>query len=494
VKGEFMLGSDRSPQSTCAWLLSHANERPDAVAITNGQTGISYHDLACNVVRIMGALTAAGIRPDLVVGVETADRFLHLQLLLACEALGVTTISLLPFEFGPPMNLGRLCDRILASQPLSGSDASKTLVMTRDWIVQTRDVPIGNHHLDVLRREPNPNGLVRLIKSSGTTGVPKVMGMTHQVWQRSIQTDLRLMLPKTGPCPRFLCLYHFSVRGCHRLAWSTLQLGGTVHLGNGEAVWNVIASGMVNYALFITGDLENLVRGAPSGARPLGFHVDVIGSAVSTRLRGETRRKLAESILVTYSSNETAHVSIVDENNVGTLLPGVHVEICDAAGNPLPLGHSGLIRIKCDTMVTGYVDEPELSGKLFVDGWFHTNDLGFQPSLTELVVLGRADEVLNIGGLKVSPSQIAEEIRAIDGILDAIVIRAMGTLEISVLVVAVETGPGGGPDDLASLINPIIQRFASVYELLPMAVFPRTETGKIRREAIQEAYQRSLAG
>ena len=39
------------------------------------------------------------------------------------------------------------------------------------------------------------------------------------------------------------------------------------------------------------------------------------------------------------------------------------------------------------------------------------NDLGFQPSFKELVVLGRADEVLNIGGLKLSPSQIAEEIR-----------------------------------------------------------------------------------
>jgi hypothetical protein len=46
-------------------------------------------------------------------------------------------------------------------------------------------------------------------------------------------------------------------------------------------------------------------------------------------------------MLITYSSNETAHVSVVDENNVGTILPGVRVKICDAAGNPLPLGRSG---------------------------------------------------------------------------------------------------------------------------------------------------------
>jgi hypothetical protein len=441
----------------------------------------------------MDALAAAGIQPGMVVGVVAFDRLLHLLLLLACEALGVTTISLMPFEFGPPMNLGRLCDRILASQPLSGLDAGKTLVMTQEWIMRTLHVPIGKHRLDALKQERNPNGLVRLIKSSGTTGVPKVMGMTYQVWQRSIQTDLRLMLPKTGAHPRFLFLYQFSVRGCHRFAWLALHLGGTIHFSDMDAAWNTIATGMVNYGLFITGDLEKLVREAPPGAGPFQFHIDVIGSAVSAQVRRETRRTLAASMLVTYSSDETAHVSDVDENNVGTLFPGVQVKICDAAGNPVPLGQSGLIRIKCDTMVTGYVDAPELSRKTFVDGWFHTNDLGFQPSPKELVVLGRADEMLNVGGVKVSPSQIVEEIRAIDGILDAMVIQALNTLQISVLVVAVETGSGGGPDDLEGLINPIIQRFVSVYVLLPLAVFPRTETGKIRREAIQDAYERSLA-
>ena len=488
------MALEQSPQSTCASVLAQANHRPDAVAITDGQTAISYRDLACNVVQIMDALTAADIRPDLVVGVETADRFLHLHLLLACEALGITTISLLPFEFGPPMNLGRLCDRILASQPLSGPDAGKTLVMTREWIEGTLHVPVDSHRLDALKREPNPDSLVRLIKSSGTTGVPKVMGMTHRVWQRSIQTELRLMLSKTESRPSFLCLYHFSVRGCHRRAWVSLQLGGTIHFSSADAAWRVIASGVVNFGLFITGDLEKLVRGAPSGTGPFDFHIDVIGSAVSARLRRETQRTLAASLLVTYSSNETAHVSVVDENNIGTLIPGVQVKICDAAGNPVPPGQSGLIRIKCDTMTTGYVDAPELSRKMFIDGWFQTNDFGFQPSPNELVVLGRADEVLNIAGLKVSPGQIEEEIRAIDGILDAIVIWALNTLEISVLVVAVETGPNGGRDDLAGLINPIIQRFASTYELLALAAFPRAETGKIRREAIEEAYRRSLAG
>jgi acyl-CoA synthetase (AMP-forming)/AMP-acid ligase II len=485
-----MLASDYFPQSTCAWILSHATERPDSLAVTNGQAGASFHELAGNVVWIMDALTTADIRPGLIVGVVTPDRFLHLLILLACEALGVTTISLQPFEIGAPMKLGRLCDRILASEPLSGPYSAKTFVIVKqDWVVRT-NLPIGDHRLDALKRQPDPHGLVRLIKSSGTTGIPKVMGMTHQVWLRSIQTDLCFMLPRTGPHPRFLCLYHFSVRGCHRYAWATLRLGGTVHLGNSDAAWDVIASGMVNYALFITGDLEKLVRRVPPGARPSGFHVDVIGSAVSPWLRGETLNKLAETIVLTYSSNEAAQVSVVDENNVGTLLPGVRIKISGPDGNPVPLGQTGLIRIKCDTMTIGYVDAQASSRETFVEGWFHTNDLGFQPSIDELVVLGRADDVLNIGGLKVSPIQIEDDIRAIDGVLDAVVVQALDRLGIDVLVVAVEVGSGDSRNGLASLITPIIQTFASTYELLLLAGFPRTETGKIRRAAILEAYQR----
>ena len=57
---------------------------------------------------------------------------------------------------------------------------------------------------------------------------------------------------------------------------------------------------------------------------------------------------------------------------------------------------------------------------------------------------------------------------------------------------AVETGLGAGPRDLRPLISPIVQRYVSAYVLLPLAIFPRTETGKIRREAIQEAYRRGL--
>jgi len=63
-----------------------------------------------------------------------------------------------------------------------------------------------------------------------------------------------------------------------------------------------------------------------------------------------------------------------------------------------------------------------------------------------------------------------------------------------VLLVAVETGLDDGASDLGPLVSPIIRHYASIYQLLPLRVFPRTETGKIRREGIEEAYRRTLPG
>ncbi len=476
--------------TTTQRLASHASRQPQALAVTDGVTGCSYRGLAIYVVQILDALTAIGIRRGQTVGIETGDRFLHLLLLLACEALGATTISLLPFEFGPAMDAARVCDRVLATQPFAAPD---TFVLTREWLVTALLAPVADDRLAVLAIPPDPDSLVRLIKSSGTTGKPKIMGMTYRVQQRSIRNNLLHAADHIGPRPNYLCLYHFSIRGCHSRALLTLQLGGTIHFAAMEAAPDIIAAGAVNYALFVTGDLEKFVRHAPLNDGPFDIHVDVIGAAVSPRLRQEAERKFSRRLLVTYGTNEVHHISAVDVNNVGTLFPGVRVIITDASGAQLPFGQTGLIRIRSDTMTDGYIGAPDLTAAAFIDGWSHTNELGFQPSPETLVVLGRSDDMLNVGGMKVAPGPVVEQIKAIEGILDAMVGITVDRSGCDALLIAVETGLDGGPPDLQGLIGSIIQQFASAFVLLPLPVFPRTETGKIRQEAIHEAYRRTVA-
>jgi acyl-CoA synthetase (AMP-forming)/AMP-acid ligase II len=479
---------DQAIYTTTQRLASHARQQPLARAITNGTTDCSYLGLAINVVQMLDALTALGIRRGQVIGVEVSDRFLHLLLLLACEAMGAATISLSPFEFGSGVDLGRFCDRILAMQPLTGVDADKTFVLTQDWLIRAFRAPVEDDRFDALTQPPDPDSLVRLIKSSGTTGAPKVMGMTHRVQQRTIRNNLLHAADHLGQHPDYLCLYPFSVRGSHSRALLTLQLGGTIHLALMESALDLIPAGTVNYALFVTGDLERFILDPRLSGGPFAVLVDVIGAAVSSRLRSEIARTFAQRIVVTYGTNEVHHISFVDADNVGTLFPNVQVMIVDDRGQSLPAGETGLIRIQTDTMTDGYLGAPALTAAAFPQGWYHTNDLGFQPSPETLVVMGRADDMLNIGGMKVPPGPVVEQLRTIDGVLDAMVMSVVNAQGIEVLLVAVETGSDGGPAGLEAAINPIVQRYASRYVLLPLPAFPRTETRKIRQDAVRAAY------
>jgi hypothetical protein len=191
---------------------------------------------------------------------------------------------LLPFEFGPAVDLGRVCDRIVSSLPLAGADAARTFVLTQEWLVWALAAPVGDDRLEQLVQASDPDGLIRLIKSSGTTGKPKVMGMTNRVQQRTIRNILHLAANDFGPHLDDLCLYGYSVRDCHSRTLMALQLGGTIHLSSTSAASNVIAAGIVNYTLLVTGDLEKFVRRAPlGGGGPFDIHVDVIGAAVAPR-------------------------------------------------------------------------------------------------------------------------------------------------------------------------------------------------------------------
>jgi acyl-CoA synthetase (AMP-forming)/AMP-acid ligase II len=479
---------DLAIDTTTQRLAFHARSQPDVRAITNGVTDCSYRSLAIHVVQMVDALAVLGIRRGQVVGVEAGDRFLHLLLLLACEAMGAATMSLTSFEFARPMDMGRFCDHILAMQTPAGADADKIFILTQDWLTQVLRAPVTDDRFDALMQPPAPDSLVRLIKSSGTTGMPKVMGTTYRAQQNMLRNSLWIAGDHLRSRADYLCLYHFSVRGCHTRAILMLQMGGTIHLAAMENVREMIMAGTVNYAVFLPGDLDRFVRTAGLEGGPFPLQVDVIGGAVSPALRARAAMSLTDRIMVTYGSNEMQYVSVTGADEVGRLVPGVQVMIVDDRGQTVPMGETGRIRTRSDTMTDGYLDAPALTAATFVGGWYNSNDLGFQPSPETLVVVGRADGMLNVGGVKIPPGPVEDQIRTIDGVLDAMVTNVVNARGLEVLLVAVETGSGGGVPGLEAAINPIIQLYASRYFLLPLPVFPRTETGKIRQEAIRAAY------
>lgn len=475
----------RKPQTTAGCLALHARHNPGAVAVEAVDGRTTYHTLAQMVLRARDVLIDACIERGQVLGVFVPDRRLHLAVLLAAETLEITTLSLIALEVEAPVHLDALCDRLLTSDPIAAADPAKTVLLSPEAL--TRPEP--ERHLDALDHRPDPDFVVRLIKSSGTTGLPKVMAMTHRVQQRTLANNLLYAAPVVAPRPYFLCLYNFSLRGAHSRVLLTLQMGGTVHLTGGNVIGDTIAAGIGNYILFLTGDLERCVRAARQDIFRPDLHIDVIGSAVSPRLREAVQSRISPHVVVTYGTNEVHHVSLVDEANVGTLFPGVRIRIVGDSGKLVGLGEQGLIRIRTDTMTGGYVNASEQTKVAFAKGWYRSNDIGYQPTPDTLVVLGRADDIVVVGGRKIAPDPIEATLKAIAGIRDALVTGIDDQLDTGLLLVAVEVEPGPVLGNLAEHVARVVNAHVSSFQFLPLTEFPRTESGKIRREAVKALYR-----
>ncbi len=127
-----------------------------------------------------------------------------------------------------------------------------------------------------------------------------------------------------------------------------------------------------------------------------------------------------------YGSNETGTATIdldddYQDGRVGRPYVGIEIDIIDDDGDPCPTGITGRIGVRSPSACEGYVDDPELSAKVFrEDGFVFPGDLGYLDQSGRLFVLGRSD-VINIGGYKVDPLEVENLIRGVDAVRDVAV-------------------------------------------------------------------------
>ena len=467
-----------------AW---HARHAPDAVAIIEDGLRVTYLDLAADLLRHARALRRLGVAAGEVVGLQTRHRCLHLTLALACELIGAASLSLTAGELtaceltdGVP--LPAQCDHLLTEAPPPRHKRAHHL--TGAWLAQAAALPVGPADLQELDRGGAPERVTRLARSSGTTGAPALMAVTGANQQRMIVENTAPLAPLLRPRMVFLCAYHLTLRGAYHRVLGCLQQGGLVHFAQAPELPALIAAGAVNCAMFLVRDVQHLVHQARRPPAGHVLHIETIGAVVPPALRRLIRERLGARFATWYSCNEAGRIAAVDDDECGTLCPGVAVRIVDDAGRDQPPGAAGHIHVRTGTMVQGYWRDPARTAARFRDGWFVTGDVGIMPQADRLLVLGRSDDILNIGGRKIAPAPLEQRIRTIHGINDAALLRVVDDTGVEQLVVAIETHDGHPPPGLAAKVQAILHGNHSTFVLHTLRDFPRTETGKLQRTTL----------
>ena len=346
---------------------------------------------------------------------------------------------------------------------------------------------------------PVGDALCRIFATSGTSGRPKFVPASHDLLAQRVMGKLVAMGERDDI---HLCASSFdAAMGFHDML-RCLFAGGTLVLSNPVNAIEAARRHGVNSMLMSPAMLASLLRTIPDGDGPLRsmVEIEVSGGTLPGPVQALAERKLCGRIVSVYGASETHVVASAPlrmlagrPGVVGMAHPGVRVEATDQDGRTLPPGEKGVLRIGGPSVAACYIGGDGAAGGAFQDGWFTTGDLGAVSADGWITLFGRANEVINAGGVKISPAAIEEVLLASPWVRDAAAFAMEDSLELPHIWAAVVTQPGADMKALAAWSGKRLGEQSPQY-FLPVTEVPRNENGKVLRDVLIRRARDAQAG
>jgi acyl-CoA synthetase (AMP-forming)/AMP-acid ligase II len=342
--------------------------------------------------------------------------------------------------------------------------------------------------------------------SSGTTGTPKGVMLTH----RQIATNLAQLHPAipAGPGDRILgVLPFFHIYGLTALMNAPLRQGATVVVLPRFDLEQFLAA-IQNHritALYVAPPIVLALAKHPAVAQyDLSSLKYVISAAapLDARLAAACSERLGlPPVGQAYGMTELSpgtHVVPLDAmseappGTVGRLIAGTEMRIVslDDPGKDLPAGESGEILIRGPQVMKGYLGRPDATTAMIdTDGWLHTGDVGHVDEDGWLFVVDRVKELIKYKGFQVAPAELEALLLTHPGIADAAVIGTYNDDGNEIPHAYVVRQPARTDLSEAEIMMYVAERVAP-YKRIRHVTFidgvPRAASGKILRRQLRE--------
>ena len=506
------------PTSPAAWLLGHAERTPDAPALDAPGVRLTYAALAERVAALAGSLSGRGVGPaDRVIvalpfGPAAAVATLAVQTLGACaveidRGMGAAGAEAVIAQAAPRFAIVHAADAATwagAIASAAGTDLSwawtlqgpapavpargRTVLKADGALAQDEGATPVARAATVASDQP-----ALVVFTSGSTGKPRGVIQTYgnvDANSRSIVEYLRL-----GPHDRALALlplhycYGKSVLQTHLLA------GGSVFIEPRFMYPRVAMASLA--AERCTG-----FAGVPATFEILRREVDLSGidrswlrylTQAGGRMRPETIRWARQAfapaeLFVMYGQTEaTARLSYLPparaaekEGSIGIAIPGVVLAVVDEQARPVPEGEVGHLVARGRNVTPGYLGAPEDTAAILHDGWLWTGDLAFRDAEGFFFLVGRAKEILKVGGYRVSPLELEEALCAHPAVAEAAVVGAPDPLqgEIAIGFVVLRPGAEASEDSLRRACRERLASYKVPSRVVAIAAIPKSSAGK----------------
>jgi acyl-coenzyme A synthetase/AMP-(fatty) acid ligase len=478
-------------------ILYQCRRQPPAAAICVPGPGIgliSYRRLEQFIHNVSRRLHAFGLPERSIIAIGISDVIFHAVVLLAATRLGMITVSLRESDAALPVKV----DALVADKGHPLAQMGRVILADMSW-TEGDGRPLEPHLLP----QTHEDDLCRLILTSGTSSTPKAVPLSHRLIAARMARHATFgnRLPA---CTRIYAdLPIPSSLGFQFLVY-TLSRGGTVLFPGPDfpSTLRVIEDYRAQCLIGSPGSFENLLRWFET-ITPYQSNVELIvcaGDVLSQSLSARLRGRVCSHLISIYGSTEASMTAAAYGHEiagiaraVGFVTPGVVVQIIDQAGTLVPPGQDGKIRIRSEFAVDRYLGDSDESKAVFRDGWFYPGDLGTLSAEGLLVITGREQAVLNLGGDKVSPEFIEAALSQFPGVAEAAaaaVPNAFGNNEVWALIVAQQDVE---EQKLRAYCDARIGRPFAPAKFLFVDGLPRNENGKLDRRRLNEMVQKSTS-
>jgi acyl-coenzyme A synthetase/AMP-(fatty) acid ligase len=170
----------------------------------------------------------------------------------------------------------------------------------------------------------------------------------------------------------------------------------------------------------------------------------------------------------------------------GQVVPGYEAIVVDDAGRAVPDGEIGNLRIKGESTMSLYWNQPEKTRATLFDDWIQTGDKFTRDQEGFFQYCGRSDDMLKVGGIWVSPVEVEATLVAHDAVLEAAVVgredeqKLVKPIAFVVLKDASQAAPALA-DELREFVKGRIAPYKAPRAVQFVSELPKTATGKIQR-------------
>lgn len=392
------------------YLSTKARTVPNYPCIITDSQSINYKTVLNITQKTSAELISMGLKKGDLICTSFMNPVLDFLLTLAGFQLGLVTCTLHGGFFVPENLKPKLLISDLKKNDL---DTNKHLSIDNEWF---RKILSNSAHEKI--EEYAASDTIRLILSSGTTGTSKVIPLSFEIFCNRLLSGLSYWITPNAE----INLQGLSTTGGIFTAIDRLHMGLPIYLSAHPV--KLVSEHSIQSLTGSPIQISKLMDKISNSNLALNRldRVTISGGMISARLHKRINEMLSDSIRNVYGSSEIGGISLLHLDSemanygAGYLLPGVQVQIMNDSSSD---NDAGLINVKSPCMTTHYLNDIESTKKSFINGWFYSGDRGYIQNSGLLTISGRDNELINVGGVKVNPAIIDEDILSHPGILDA---------------------------------------------------------------------------